>query len=335
MDTRIPTKDQYDSFVTYFTNYLVKVLNIRSRNDFFYLTEMRKLNALFGSRISNGQTLRLRGGSKHSKHTLRESSSKAKTVRQILKDRHDRQPSSITYKVMGYSMSPDNIDMAILLAMAAAGGTIMLSVDPHSLDYRGAALRASAVGAVGTYTLFAAFGFLLCFYITGNYKISKAVKEVAWIRKIVETMTDVETKSPVDPMTMMMMTQVTQQTRYAPSLFPTYNRYTQIMQAIIRESMQMHHRDDGVDEQRLCILSTACLAGIVARKLLQPQLNNSRMGGNIIGRLGTIHRVLRMLENAAKSRTSYLRVAANVDRDPNMFPFFDKVTHGLTKDTSS
>ena len=331
MGTHIPTKDQYDSFVTYFTNYLGKVLNIRSRNDFFYLTEMRNLNALFGSRIStgrNGRTLRLRGGSRYTPQL-----SKTKTVRQILKDRHDRQPSSITYKVMGYSISPDNIDMVILLAMAAAGGAIMLSIDPHSLDHR-AALRASAVGVGGTYALFAAFGFFWCFYITANYKISKAAKEVAWIRKIVETMTEVETESPVDPMTMTMMTmmtKVTQQTRYAPSLFPTYNRYTQIMQAIIRESMQMHHRDDGVDKKRLCILTTACLAGIVARKLLQPQLNNSRMGGNIIGRLGTIHRVLRMLDNAATSQTS-----SYLGRDPKTgFPFLNKDTKRVTKGTSS
>jgi hypothetical protein len=343
MDTCIPTKDQYDSFVTYFTNYLVKVLNIRSRNDFFYLTEMRKLNALFGSRISNcrtGRTLRLQGGSKKDSSKTKT----AKTVRQILKDRHDRQPSSITYKVMGYSISPDNIDTIILLAMAVAGGAIMLAIDPHSLDHR-ATLRASALGVGGTYALFAAFGFLWCFYITANYKISKAAKEVAWIRKIVETMTQVETKSSVDPMTMMMMmtTQVTQQTRYAPSLFPTYNRYTQIMQAIIRESMQMHHRDDGVDKKRLCILSTACLAGILARTLLQPlqpRLNkkNSRMSGNIIGRLGTIHRVLKMLDNAAKSRTSYTVLETRKADPANaaaMFPFLNNDTKGVTKGTSS
>jgi hypothetical protein len=218
--------------------------------------------------------------------------------------------------------------------MAAAGGAMMLTVDPRSLDHH-ATLRARAVGVGGTYTLIAALGFFWCFYITAKYKLSKAAKEVAWIRNIVETMTQVETESPVDPMTMTMtiMTQVTQQTRYAPSLFPTYNRYTQIMQAVIRESMQMHHRDDGVDEQRLCILTTACLAGIVARKLLQPQLNNSRrMGGNIIGRLGTIYRVFRMLDNAAKSRTSsYIG-----RRDPKTgFPFLNKDTQGLTKGTSS
>lgn len=333
MGTHIPTEDQYNAFVTYFTNYMVKASKIRSRAD--YLTEMRNLNALFGSglrgisrisrisRISNGQTLR-RGGSKNTR--LPSKTRHNSVVKRILEERHDRHPFGITYKVRGYSISPYNIDTIILLAMAVAGGAIILAIDPHSLDHR-ATLRASALGVGGTYALFAAFGFLWCFYITANYKISKAAREVAWIRGIVEKMIQVETELPAVPMRMPL--HVTQRThRVSPSLFPTHQRYTQIMQVVIRESMQMHHRDDGVDEQRLCILATACLAGIVARKLLQPQLTH-HMGAKLVGRLGTIHKVLKMLDNAAKSRS----IQSGPDAAA-MFPFF-KDPWKVTTSTSS
>ena len=330
MGTHIPTEDQYNAFVTYFTNYMVKVSKVRSRAD--YLTEMRNLNALFGSglrgisrisRISNGRTLR-RGGSKN---TRRPSKTRHDSVvKRILEERHDRQPFGITYKVRGYSLSNDAINIALLLALAASFiATGLFTLLPDQPSHR---------SEYASNTLIAAFGFFWCFFYVEEYKISKAAREVAWIRGIVEKMIQVETELPEVPMRMPL--HVTRRMRVSPSLFPTHQRYTQIMQVVIRESMQMHHRDDGVDEQRLCILATACLAGIVARKLLQPQLTH-HMGVKLVGRLGTIHRVLKMLDNAAKSRSRFEVLENRNMTDParatTLFPFFKdpwKVTTGTS-----
>ena len=334
MGTHIPTEGQYNAFVTYFTNYLVKVQNIRS-SDASYLTVMRNFEALIGRRISNGRTLRPRGGSKN---TRRPSKTRHDlVVRRILEERHDRQPFGITYKVRGHLLIPDNdvIGTVIFLAMTAAGTAMMIFLD-RKLWFHQQSRQFKDAGTV----LWVLFGFLLCFSIAENYKFSKPAQEVAWIRDIVEKMIREET-NPAQAEADSTLTTVAQRMhRFSPSLFPTYNRYTQIMQVVIRESMQMHHRDDGVDEQRLCIIATACLAGIVARKLLQPlqpRLTH-HMGVKVVGRLGTIHRVLKMLDNAAKSRTSYVAVRSrtltnHANNKAEMFPFFKdpfKVTTGTS-----
>ena len=278
------TKEQYDTFATRFTVFLFNLVKIKTNNG--YLKELNRLKNVAGNYGVSLPPRLLLGGMPFTKKKLR-FRTKPITMRRVMQDRIDRQSRRLTVNVMGRRINTDTISrvtaVAILVCMASTFGGVLSPLYPTLM--------------------------FVVFWVFGNmmpHHHGMALYDARWIERFLKEMDRIEAMPPPLPIQehhQQSMVRYHSQMNISPlalsshpSLFPTYARYMQVMQFILRASVTRTEGDG--DHQRLCILGMAGMAGIVARRFLGVEM--SRVAKTIISdrvRRGTVRRFLRDVDS--------------------------------------
>ena len=285
------TNEQYDTVVIRFTDYLVSLLKIKTEKG--YLKEMRRLQKVIGYAPPPPNSL-LVGGMRVTKkppNTRTRIRKKAITMRRVMQDRIDRQSRRLTFNVMSRRINTDTVVMVISAAFAACMASVFGGI-------------LSPLYPIVSYVVLAGY------VAAESNHYDNTMRDVAWIQVFLREMDRIEALPPsvqlhqFTPARQQYMVRHRSQMNISPlalsrpSLFPTYVRYTEIMQSMLRASMTRPDGGGG-DRQRLCILGMAGMAGIAARKFLQPRLVELGVAQSVGDRVrrGTVRRFLRAIDS--------------------------------------
>jgi hypothetical protein len=283
------TNEQYDTVVIRFTDYLVSLLKIKTEKG--YLKEMRRLQKVIG--YASPPNSLLGGGMRVTKKPLQTRTrirKKTITMRRVMQDRIDRQSRRLMFNVMGHRINAETITAVLSTAFAACVASVF-------------------GGILSPLYPTAIFVVLAGYHVVEPKHYDIAMRDVAWIQVFLREMDRIEALPPsvqlhqFTPAHQQYMVRHRSQMNISPlalsrpSLFPTYVRYTEIMQSMLRASMT--RPDGGGDRQRLCILGMAGLAGIAARNFLQPRLVELGVAQSVGDRVrrGTVRQFLRAIDS--------------------------------------
>jgi len=276
------------TIATRFTDYLVNLLKIKTEKG--YLEELRRLQKGIG--YASPPNSLLVGGMRVKKtpQTIKRIRKKTITMRRVMQDRIDRQSRRLTFNAMGRRINTDTVGIVIAYAVVACVASVFGGVSP--------------LYPIVMLSAFAGY----CNVVVPEHH-DNAMRDVMWIRQFLREMDRIEALPPpvqlhqFTPAQRQYMVQRLPQMNISPlalsrpSLFPTYVRYTEIMQSMLSASMT--RPDGGGGRQRLYILGMAGLAGIAARNFLRPRL--AELGvAKIIGdrvRRGTVRGFLRAIDS--------------------------------------
>lgn len=282
------TNEQYDTVIIRFTDYLVNLMKIKTEKG--YLNELRRLKRAIGYASPQRSLL---GGMRVMRAAKQKTRirKRAITMRRVMQDRIDRQSRRLTFNVMGRRLNAETIGAVIALAFFACAASVF----------------GGLLSPLYPTVLYVVFSFYYYDVVVPEH-YDNAMRDVAWIELFLREMDRIDALPP--PVQLHQFTPANQQYMVRPrsqmnisplalgrpSLFPTYVRYTEIMQSMLRASMT---RPDGGGSQRLCILGMAGMAGIAARKFLQPRLVELGVAQSVGDRVrrGTVRNFLRAIDS--------------------------------------